>query len=112
MKKEADEAKKAAAELTARLEALKVEAKARKEVIVSRVSLYRQRAEKRAKKGPFSFVPFLSCGEVLGNGCMSHKCLFQTGNRNRGPTFAHQTALSLPAALCRDTALPCCLLGS
>ena len=34
MKKDADEAKKAAAELTARLEALEVEAKAKKEVIV------------------------------------------------------------------------------
>ena len=69
MKKDADEAKKAAAELTARLEALEVEAKAKEEV--SKV----QRSEQ--SKVPFYFVTSPSSGQVLGNGCMSHKYLFR-----------------------------------
>ena len=60
MKKEADEAKKAAAELTARLEALEVEAKAKK--AISKV----QRSEQ--SKVPFYFVPSPSSGQVLGTG--------------------------------------------
>ena len=50
MKKEADDAKKAAAELTARLEALELEAKAKKGVT----------SMQGTEQMPFSLMPFLS----------------------------------------------------
>ena len=59
----------------------------------------------RRSKGALLFVPFLSFDQVFGNGCMSHKSS-NFHNKNRDQKFAHQTALSLSAALCRDTELP------
>ena len=68
-KKEGDEAKKAAAELTARLEALEVEAKAKKEV------------SKVQSKVLFSFVPSLSSGQVwtMGESVTSAHFRLETG---------------------------------
>ena len=77
MKNEADEAKKAAAELTARLEALEVEAKAKKEVIFFFCLSfdYGQRSEQ--SKEPFvlsamllEWLLFCSAKDQTGSTCL------------------------------------------